>query len=363
VHSKQKHSADLLFFEFLKIVMWFNPLLYFYQQRIAVIHEYIADDFATKIHQKEQYINSLLSEVFAVENISFINQFYKQSFIKKRIIMMKKEKSKHAKQLKYLLLIPVLVSMLFYTSCSENRMETIDNNVEESIMINQNGKEFQFVYLDMGKGVIKSISNKKTYLDLYVGQEKLEGEEVTYDDLNKLERDEFDTMYSRLKKMEAKGVKFYLNERKRKTVAVDFDFSKIRNRNYEERNGINNFTITEEITEEIPFSIIEKTPTFPGCESGDKNCFHKMIQNHFTKNFDSGLPKTLSLTTGMKKIYVGFKIDEKGNVIDIQARTPHEKITEEVIRVMELLPKMMPGEQRGTKITVKYSIPFTITVE
>jgi beta-lactamase regulating signal transducer with metallopeptidase domain len=120
VHSKQKHSLDLLIFEFIKIVMWFNPMIYFYQQRITLVHEYISDAIVAKSETKESYINNLLSNFFQVENIAFVNQFYKQSFIKKRIIMMTKTQSKKMNQLKYLVLIPVLTSMLFYVACTES---------------------------------------------------------------------------------------------------------------------------------------------------------------------------------------------------------------------------------------------------
>jgi bla regulator protein blaR1 len=40
VHVKQKHSLDLVFFELLKIIFWFNPLIYIYQNRITTLHEY-----------------------------------------------------------------------------------------------------------------------------------------------------------------------------------------------------------------------------------------------------------------------------------------------------------------------------------
>src|SRR5665213_903674 len=44
VHIRQKHSVDILFLEFLKIVNWFNPLLYLLQNSLKTIHEYIADE-------------------------------------------------------------------------------------------------------------------------------------------------------------------------------------------------------------------------------------------------------------------------------------------------------------------------------
>src|SRR5690606_12071940 len=31
VHIKQRHSLDLLFFEMMRIIAWFNPLVYIYQ--------------------------------------------------------------------------------------------------------------------------------------------------------------------------------------------------------------------------------------------------------------------------------------------------------------------------------------------
>ena len=75
------------------------------------------------------------------------------------------------------------------------------------------------------------------------------------------------------------------------------------------------------------------------------------------------LPNTLGLEAGKKRVFIGFKIDKEGNVVNVDARAPHLKIKEEVIKVMNTLPKMIPGEDDGKKVVVKYSIPFTILVE
>ncbi|WP_136467707.1 M56 family metallopeptidase [Flagellimonas onchidii] len=127
VHVRQMHSVDLIFFELMRIVFWFNPLVYLYQMRISELHEFIADDQASKSNKKQQY-ELLLSEVFQNQNFSLVNQFYKKSLIKKRIVMMTKEKSKKVYQLKYALLLPILLSMLTYTSCEKE-----DKIVEEAV--------------------------------------------------------------------------------------------------------------------------------------------------------------------------------------------------------------------------------------
>ena len=85
--------------------MWFNPLLYIYQKRIATVHEYISDAIILKSADKKLYMNTLVNQLFDVENISFVNQFYKHSQLKKRIMMITKEKSNKMKQIKYLLLV------------------------------------------------------------------------------------------------------------------------------------------------------------------------------------------------------------------------------------------------------------------
>ena len=54
VHSKQRHTIDLLFFEILKTIMWFNPMLFIYQKRITLVHEYISDAIVAKEQTKEK---------------------------------------------------------------------------------------------------------------------------------------------------------------------------------------------------------------------------------------------------------------------------------------------------------------------
>ncbi len=118
VHVKQKHTWDLLFFEILRMVFWFNPLVYMFQNRMADLHEFIADSQAVK-HNKKQYYENLLAQIFDTNQVSFINPFFNQSLIKKRIIMLQKTKSKQVQLIKYALLIPMVLGMLVYSSCSE----------------------------------------------------------------------------------------------------------------------------------------------------------------------------------------------------------------------------------------------------
>lgn len=143
VHAKQYHTLDLLFFEVLKIIMWFNPFVYVYQKKITVLHEYISDAEVLKNSNKQQYFQQLLASTFSVENISFINQFYKHSLLKKRILMSTKSKSKKVNQFKYLVLLPLVASMLLYTSCGneKGREEKLDKRPKKMEIITKKAKK------------------------------------------------------------------------------------------------------------------------------------------------------------------------------------------------------------------------------
>ena len=122
----------------------------------------------------------------------------------------------------------------------------------------------------------------------------------------------------------------------------------------------------EEVIEDVSFMIIEDVPVFPGCKGNKaalKKCFSQKVQKHFSRKFDADLPNELGLSPGRKRVFISFKIDKQGNIVNVQARAPHPKIKSEVVSVVNKLPKMKPGRQRGKPVGVKYSIPFTLVVE
>lgn len=121
----------------------------------------------------------------------------------------------------------------------------------------------------------------------------------------------------------------------------------------------------EENDIDIPFAAIDKAPTYPGC-SGDnealKQCMANGISNFIGKNFNTNLGKELGLT-GQQRIYVQFKIDKTGNIVDVRARAPQPELEAEAIRVVKMLPQMQPGEQKGEKVGVLYSLPILFEVQ
>jgi protein TonB len=123
----------------------------------------------------------------------------------------------------------------------------------------------------------------------------------------------------------------------------------------------------EEVVEDVAFVVIEDVPIFPGCKGNNSElraCFSEQIAKFVTEKFNIELASDLGLVSGsIQKIYVVFKIDKNGNITDVNARAPHKKLQDEAIRVVNLLPKMTPGRQRGKPVGVKYGIPIVFKVE
>ena len=124
----------------------------------------------------------------------------------------------------------------------------------------------------------------------------------------------------------------------------------------------------EEVEEdvEVPFSVIENVPIFPGCEKGNnaakKKCMSEKISKFIQRKFNTDLAQDLGLE-GVQRVIVVFKIDKKGDITGVRARAPHPKLEAEAARVVNLLPKMKPGRQRGKPVTVPYSLPIKFQIE
>ena len=349
VHSKQKHSIDLLFFEFLRILMWFNPMVYVYQNRISLVHEYISDEKVSKATLKENYINNLLSDVFQVENISFLNQFYKHSLIKKRIIMMTKKESKQIKQLKYLLLIPVLASMLAYTSCSQDASATAPEQKKDNTVL----------YTDI-KEIKKRVSEtRQSYMDVFLGLEPPKTKELQLNDLTNVELIELNNKKEQYEKS-GKDIPLRIFEgienKKRKIIFLDLEEVVRRDGKKEQTNEYKNSSY-------VPFTLLDKYPTYPGCNEGDRNCFTKSITRFVANNFDVSKANNLGIKKGRARVYVQFKVDKTGKVTQVKARAPHAELKQYAKEVIEKLPRMKPGEKDGKVVSTGYTIPITLNIE
>lgn len=442
VHVQHKHTLDLLVFEILRIVMWFNPLVYLYQNRIIAVHEFIADAEATKHQDKQVYYQNLLAQVFDTNKISFINPFYKQSLIKKRIVMLSKSKSKQLYLIKYALLIPMVVGMLMYTSSQAQEIkktpisQNIDSLTDDEILEKfyeqfaeqeTAGDNLFSSWLDQLKlNKEKYIQTRENFLKsraflnyvMFRAKEIREEPKLSDPDSdnvvesfeqskpeNKLERQSYQEYLEWKQTDEAK--KLYENDTKDKSFRmvvndVNYltDIENIRKNEYlniikkdnnfdtlilADLKGETLFLQTDRSSssangtglysggrntanfDEIPYAVVERVPAFEGCEDLPTNqqlkeCTSQSITAFVNKNFDTTIGKKAGLK-GRQRINVVFKINTDGEIVEVRARAPHPDLEVEAKRVVESIPALTPGTQKGKNITVQYSLPIIFQIQ
>jgi beta-lactamase regulating signal transducer with metallopeptidase domain len=108
IHYKQRHTVDLLLFEFMRIIFWYNPLIYIIAYSLRNTHEYLADR-GVLLHgfDKKIYQMLILRQSVALPHFSMANTFaFSQT--KRRIIMLNRNLSSYFSKIKMLVIIPTL---------------------------------------------------------------------------------------------------------------------------------------------------------------------------------------------------------------------------------------------------------------
>jgi hypothetical protein len=323
-----------------------------------LVHELQADQVAAKNLNKRDYAQSLLNQAFGTENLKFSHSFFNHSQLKQRLMMLQKRNSHPQNLLKYLLILPLLGLMLTYTACKEDSQEEIQELSEQA-----EAEKLRTQYM---KELEEAVAEYGMFSEDMPNKFKI----TTYRKINSKE-----DFYRR------NSIMIYIGEKmdegdsgKTKMIMTDTEvFRKFKTQTYEEYLQERNNPKTEitevreeETTGSVPFAVIEEVPVFPGCKGlatneERKECMSKKISQFINENFDVNLAENLGLK-GTNRVYVQFKIDKNGDVVNVQARAPHPDLQAEGERVINELPKMKPGEQKGKKVGVLYSLPITFQI-
>ncbi len=112
-HATQYHSIDILLIQLFAIFHWFNPFVWLYTKEIQKNLEFIADGHALgTASDNKDYHHLLLKTISPNYQMTLTTNFY-NSLIKKRIDMLQKNRSSKTMQIKFLLVIPMLIAFVF----------------------------------------------------------------------------------------------------------------------------------------------------------------------------------------------------------------------------------------------------------
>ena len=110
----------------------------------------------------------------------------------------------------------------------------------------------------------------------------------------------------------------------------------------------------EEEEEEVIFQVVETMPSFPG---GQEALF-KFLNNNVK------YPPIAQENGISGRVICQFVVNRDGSIVDVQVvRSVDPSLDKEAIRVIQAMPKWNPGEQRGKKVRVKYTLPVNFKLQ
>ena len=116
----------------------------------------------------------------------------------------------------------------------------------------------------------------------------------------------------------------------------------------------------------LGLDFVKEVPIYPGCEKyktnkAKKKCMSDKIGKLVARKFNTGIASKIGLQ-GIQRINVLFRIDAQGNVAEIKAQSNYSDLVDEAERVVKKIPQMIPGKDKGKKVSVLYTLPILFEV-
>ena len=139
VHVRGHHTVDILLFEIILVVCWYNPFVWLMRKAVRQNLEFLTDQHVlNKGVDKQTYQYSLLHVTRQGVAVGMSNHFNFKT-LKKRIMMMNKKRSSKLELSKYAFLLPVflIAGMSFTVSKAENNIEKIVEKSQQTTVISE----------------------------------------------------------------------------------------------------------------------------------------------------------------------------------------------------------------------------------
>ena len=127
IHVKGHHSLDVLWFELVLIVCWYNPFVWFMRKSVRQNLEFLTDQqVLDKGVDRQTYQYSLLQVSKQGVHVGLSNHF-NFNILKKRIMMMNKKRSSKMELGKYAFLLPIMImaGITFTVNQAEAKIESV----------------------------------------------------------------------------------------------------------------------------------------------------------------------------------------------------------------------------------------------
>ncbi|MFT7083081.1 MAG: hypothetical protein ACJAT0_001558 [Nonlabens sp.] len=337
VHIKQRHHLDLIFYQLLNILLWFNLFHYLFLKRLKLTHELLAD--RAVVHQlgRKNYTDLLMNETFAASEIPFANMFFDFKTIKTRITMLYKESTPKIARIRYASILLLLLSTVIYTSCTTAKKEALKLEVQIS-ELNKSLKKLDSISLKDLKSLdeiqIKNYSLEKGANYVQIHNEKWKKKEKEF--LNTPEASALKNQYDRIDSR--------LSSTTTARIAQPMFYYKDENDN--------------EIKEGFLLPRSEDCHVID--ESELKKCLVVDLTNQLNYDITTSVKDSSQYIDGL--ITLNFTIDTAGKIANVKVSTgpSWESLRYDIVKIMGRQPHYMPAMKDGKAIAVDVQLSLYI---
>lgn len=371
VHLMQKHWIDVVLSELLITLQWFNPLAWYYNRIVKQNLEFLADrGVLNQGYSIEEYIQSIICVTMGAEASVLANHF-RFSQNKRRLKMMKNDRKSKWRQLKLLLVLPLIGGFLWAFSEPVYQFNSTEKEELAENSLNKGGKK---VTISGFVGVMDTLEIKNPETGLFErkiieGEMPgvsivLKGETIgTVSDRSgkfKIEADENDILVFSFvgfktierKVEEGKALQVYLEP-----TSYELDPAPFRDRYKGQMTPPPPPPVKSKKNEVAPppppakegepiFYVVESLPSYNGGMETYFANLYTSIEQAKKKNKLSGVVK------------VQFVVNTKGEVTDVRSIGKRDKKSSEIAeKIVANLDDWMPGKQRGKAVNCKLIVP------
>jgi beta-lactamase regulating signal transducer with metallopeptidase domain len=405
IHVTQKHTLDVLLIEIVKTLFWFNPLFIFYKKAIQLNHEFLADEKVVNSFNNVPFYQSLLLSKANENQPFYLASNLNYLVTKKRFLMMTKNKSQTKEILKKILLLPILSGLVYFLcikTVAQESNKAVKNQSEKKgkSTIDRRDEYYAGVHV-----VIKDCT-KKTIIDKQYEQLTLEEKNNNFFYVPKpfIEKSPTENEYKEFKNAAKYAIwvddeykqNEYLNNFNPNDIVFFQGSTVLKNarskkfpqpfqyhlytKDYFDKNLKNShlkFTNKELIITKNCLDKFDKTKNFEETiktnksETTDKSKLEEMTVKpefpggvlEFYKFIGANFKVPAELKSG-GKVFLTFIVEKDGSLSEFEiVKDLGFGTADEVIRVLKLSPKWIPGKENNEIVRVKYSLPVQIEPE
>ncbi len=296
-HIRLGHSWDILLCQLCTAFQWFNPAAWLVGRELRAVHEYEADEAMLRSGTDARHYQMKLIETALGARFNSIANNFTNCSTKKRILMMMKKQTSPWARLKVLYVLPVAALVLLAASCNNAKEEADAQKVSEAVEADP---------LFVVDGNVVSV-------DVY---KSLKPEDIDHVDVLKGE--------AATSVWGTRGANGVVQVTTKKAAAPSA----------EDNSDV--------------FNVVEKMPEFEGGMNGMMSFLQKNIKypEEAIKNGTQG------------RVVVQFVVNKDGSITDANVvKSVSPELDAEALRVVKSMPKWTPGEQRGEKVRVQFTLP------